>query len=235
MPEACVAAPASSRELQTASGSPSRGRLFRQRLRRLPGEQLNGIAVAVLESKRSTVSVGEGIRQDIDNQKPQFIQSSLPRSSCCRRKRGPGLALRRDRNPARNWLRWKETEAHPQAGDNPLFRELGRLCAEDRLLELIHDFTAFDGYIRKKKPLSCLDYILVHEMVHLLERHHNDRFRTHLARVRPTRRLHRDELDQTPPAHDDRGYGVLASSRYFTRRTAPSWSGSPRWPGSSRR
>lgn len=40
MPEAVVAAPASSRELQTASGSSSRGRLFRQRLRRLLSERL---------------------------------------------------------------------------------------------------------------------------------------------------------------------------------------------------
>ena len=28
-----------------------------------------------------------------------------------------------------------------------------------------------------KKPVSCLEYIVVHEMVHLIERHHNDRFR----------------------------------------------------------
>lgn len=234
MPEACVAAPASSRELQTASGSPSRGRLFRQRLRRLPGEQLNGIAVAVLESKRSTVSVGEGIRQDIDNRKPQFIQSSLPRSSCCRRKRGPGLALRRDRNPAKTGCvgrRSKHTRKPAttrSSANSPTLRRGPAPRTHPRLHGLRRLYP-------KEKPLSCLDYILVHEMVHLLERHHNDRFRTHLARVRPTRRLHRDELDQTPPAHDDRGYGVLASSRYFTRRTAPSWSGSPRWPGSSHR
>lgn len=28
-----------------------------------------------------------------------------------------------------------------------------------------------------KKPVACLEYVLVHEMVHLHERHHNDRFR----------------------------------------------------------
>ena len=125
MPEACVAAPASSRELQTASGSPSRGRLFRQRLRRLPGEQLNGIAVAVSESKRSTVSVSEGIHQNIDNQKPQFIQSfpstiQLPFAG--NEARGSRYAA--IESPEKYGLRWKEIEAHPQAGDNPLFREL---------------------------------------------------------------------------------------------------------------
>lgn len=43
--EACVAAPASSRELQTASGYSSRGRRFRQRLRRLLDEQLLALTV----------------------------------------------------------------------------------------------------------------------------------------------------------------------------------------------
>ena len=35
---------------------------------------VNGIALAVLELKRSTVSVAEGIRQNLDNQKKEFIQ-----------------------------------------------------------------------------------------------------------------------------------------------------------------
>ena len=57
-----------------------------------------------------------------------------------------------------------------------------------------------------KKTPSCLEYILVHEMVHLLERHHNDRFRAHMERVMPTWRLRRDELNQAPLAHEDWGY-----------------------------
>ena len=35
---------------------------------------VNGIALGVLELKRSTVSVAEGIRQDLDSQRPEFIQ-----------------------------------------------------------------------------------------------------------------------------------------------------------------
>ena len=35
---------------------------------------VNGIALGVLELKRSTISVGEGIRQNLDNQKKEFIQ-----------------------------------------------------------------------------------------------------------------------------------------------------------------
>lgn len=57
-----------------------------------------------------------------------------------------------------------------------------------------------------KKPLSCLEYILVHEMVHLLERHHNDRFRELMDKFMPQWRLYRDELNRTPLAHESWSY-----------------------------
>lgn len=57
-----------------------------------------------------------------------------------------------------------------------------------------------------KKPQSCLEYILVHEMVHLLERHHNDRFREYMDRFMPQWRLHRKELARAPLAHEDWRY-----------------------------
>lgn len=57
-----------------------------------------------------------------------------------------------------------------------------------------------------KKPPECLEYILVHEMVHLLERHHNDNFRTYLNRFLPQWRLHRDVLNSSPLAHEDWSY-----------------------------
>ncbi len=57
-----------------------------------------------------------------------------------------------------------------------------------------------------KKPPQCLEYILVHEMVHLLERHHNDRFRECMDRFMPQWRLHRDELNRWPLAHEDWEY-----------------------------
>jgi predicted metal-dependent hydrolase len=46
-----------------------------------------------------------------------------------------------------------------------------------------------------KKPLHCLEYIVVHEMTHLLERHHNDRFRALLTQYLPTWQRTRDELN----------------------------------------
>lgn len=57
-----------------------------------------------------------------------------------------------------------------------------------------------------KKPPECLEYILVHEMVHLLERHHNDRFRAYMDQYMPLWRTHRNELNRAPLAHEDWEY-----------------------------
>ncbi|MEE8104573.1 MAG: SprT family zinc-dependent metalloprotease [Planctomycetota bacterium] len=57
-----------------------------------------------------------------------------------------------------------------------------------------------------KKPAECLEYIVVHELVHLLERHHNDRLRELMDRFIPQWRFHRDELNRAPLAHEDWRY-----------------------------
>ena len=57
-----------------------------------------------------------------------------------------------------------------------------------------------------KKPESCLMYILVHEMVHLLERAHNDRFRELMDNFLPQWRAYRNELNRAPLAHEDWRY-----------------------------
>lgn len=57
-----------------------------------------------------------------------------------------------------------------------------------------------------KKPTICLEYIIVHELVHLLERNHNDRFVAYLDEFMPKWRLYRDELNSLPVAHNDWGY-----------------------------
>ncbi|WP_205747628.1 SprT family zinc-dependent metalloprotease [Desulforhopalus sp. IMCC35007] len=54
-----------------------------------------------------------------------------------------------------------------------------------------------------KKPPECLEYVLVHELVHLLERHHNDRFRGFRDRFMPTWRVARGVLKREPLAHED--------------------------------
>lgn len=57
-----------------------------------------------------------------------------------------------------------------------------------------------------KKPASCLEYILVHEMVHFLERYHDDRFRALMDELMPQWRRWRDELNRAPLAHEEWKY-----------------------------
>ena len=54
-----------------------------------------------------------------------------------------------------------------------------------------------------KKPISCLEFVLVHEMVHLLERKHNERFRDLMDQFMPDWNMRRDELNRAPLAHED--------------------------------
>ncbi len=53
-----------------------------------------------------------------------------------------------------------------------------------------------------KMPVPCLEYILVHEMVHLLEPKHGEAFAALLDRFVPQWRLLRDELNKGPLAHE---------------------------------
>lgn len=53
-----------------------------------------------------------------------------------------------------------------------------------------------------KKPRECLEYILVHEMVHLLEPTHNQRFISLMDQFMPKWQFHRDELNRFPVRHE---------------------------------
>lgn len=111
---------------------------------------VNGIALGVLELKRSTVSLSQGIRQNLDNQKPEFIRSffaTVQLVMAGNETEGSRYAV--IETPEKYWLRWKETEAHPEAGDNKLLRALGQLCRKERLLEIVHDFMVFDAGVKK--------------------------------------------------------------------------------------
>jgi len=54
-----------------------------------------------------------------------------------------------------------------------------------------------------KKPPECLEYIVVHEMVHLLERNHTERFYTLMDRFMPRWRARREELNSAPLANEE--------------------------------
>ena len=111
---------------------------------------VNGIALGVLELKRSIVAVSEGIRQSLDSQKKEFIRPFYTTVQLVTAGNDTeGLRYGVIETPEKYWLRWKETDAHPAAGDNPLLRELGQLCGKERLLEIVHDFLVFDAGIKK--------------------------------------------------------------------------------------
>lgn len=57
-----------------------------------------------------------------------------------------------------------------------------------------------------KKPASCMEYILVHEMVHFIERHHSDRFQELMDTLMPSWGRYREELNRTPLAHEEWRY-----------------------------
>jgi hypothetical protein len=57
-----------------------------------------------------------------------------------------------------------------------------------------------------KKPPECLEYIVVHEMVHLLEPTHNSRFISLMDQFMPKWRFYKDQLNRLPVRHEDWGY-----------------------------
>ena len=57
-----------------------------------------------------------------------------------------------------------------------------------------------------KKPVTCLEYIVVHEMIHFIERRHNTRFISLMDTFLPQWRTYRDQLNRLPVRHEDWRY-----------------------------
>lgn len=57
-----------------------------------------------------------------------------------------------------------------------------------------------------KKPILCLEYIVVHEMIHLLERKHNDRFLSLIEKFMPQWKFYKEELNRLPVSHGEWSY-----------------------------
>lgn len=109
---------------------------------------VNGIAIGVLELKRSTISIGDGIRQSIVNQQKEFIEEFFPTIQLVMAGNDTeGLRYGTIGTPEKFFLRWKEDEE-----DNSqlqLDKYLTKICNKKRLLEIIYDFVLFDGGIKK--------------------------------------------------------------------------------------
>lgn len=57
-----------------------------------------------------------------------------------------------------------------------------------------------------KKPLEHLEYVVVHEMVHLLERRHNERFSAYMDKFLPKWRFYKEELNRLPVKNESWDY-----------------------------
>ena len=125
---------------------------------------VNGIALGVLELKRSTVSVSEGIRQNLDNQKPMFIQRFFTTMQMIMAGNDTeGLRYGVIGTREKYWLAWREENPAYRdgldsrdtryladvPGVSPLDTALLRLCAKDRFLEMIHNFLVYDAGVKK--------------------------------------------------------------------------------------
>lgn len=109
---------------------------------------VNGIALGVIELKRSKVGVEEGIRQNLDNQKPAFIQKFF---SCMQLVMAgndtQGLRYGTIETSEKYYLQWKEdSDKH---FDYLLDKHVYLMCAKERILEFIHDFVVFDKGTKK--------------------------------------------------------------------------------------
>ncbi|WP_407713520.1 type I restriction endonuclease subunit R [Comamonas testosteroni] len=109
---------------------------------------VNGIAISVLELKNSRVSIGDGIRQSLSNQQPEFnawffstVQLVMAGND------SEGMQYGTIGTPEKFFLTWKEDEA-----DNSRYKldkYLVKMCSKARIIELMHDFVLFDGGVKK--------------------------------------------------------------------------------------
>lgn len=117
---------------------------------------VNGIALGVLELKRSSVSVSEGIRQNLDNQKKAFIRNFFTTMQLVMAGNDTqGVRYGTIETTEKYYLEWKEAQgenALPKAHIHPetlLDTHLAQLCEKSRFLQLIHNFIVFDSGIKK--------------------------------------------------------------------------------------
>ena len=109
---------------------------------------VNGIAIGVIELKNSRVSIGDGIRQNCSNQRPEFnewffstVQFVFAGND------SEGLRYGTIGTQEKYFLTWKEDEHENDR--YKLDKYLLKMCEKSRLIELLFDFILFDGGVKK--------------------------------------------------------------------------------------
>jgi type I restriction enzyme, R subunit len=117
---------------------------------------VNGIALAVIELKRSSVSVSEGIRQNLDNQKKAFIRNFFTTMQLVMAGNDTqGIRYGTIETTEKYYLEWKESEgvnALPKDNiktNTILDTHIAQLCDKHRFLQMVHDFIVFDAGVKK--------------------------------------------------------------------------------------
>ncbi|WP_164857829.1 type I restriction endonuclease subunit R [Helicobacter pylori] len=101
---------------------------------------VNGIALGVLELKNSSVSVESAIRQNLDNQKKEFIRDFFKTIQLVMAgNESQGLRYGVIETKEKYYLSWKEEGVLKN-----LFETIERFLEKERFLEFIHDFLIFD-------------------------------------------------------------------------------------------
>jgi type I restriction enzyme, R subunit len=109
---------------------------------------INGIAIGILELKNSRVSISEGIRQNITNQLPEFIEAFFSTIQIVfAGNDSEGLSYGTVGTKEKYFLKWKEDEQDNER--YKLDKYLLKLCNKQRIIDLIYNFILFDGGIKK--------------------------------------------------------------------------------------
>ena len=109
---------------------------------------VNGIAIGVIELKNSRVTIGDGIRQLLSNQRPEFNAAFFSTVQIVFAGNDTeGLQYGTIRTEEKYFLRWKEDEADDSR--YKIDKYLLKICNKDRLMELLHDFVLFDAGVKK--------------------------------------------------------------------------------------
>ena len=107
---------------------------------------VNGIALGVIELKRSKISVAEGIRQNLDNQKDMFIKNFFATIQFVMAGNDTEyLRYGTIETPEKYYLEWKDDETKVVGLDE----QISQLLNKERFLEIIHDFIVYDKGVKK--------------------------------------------------------------------------------------